>query len=87
METQQGEVCRFSSLSLWLTSVEVMSLISLGDWHIFIQKQQNNILKIYFTFQQMHVLWQKKYGHRKFKRLVTKFPKLLTSSGDYDNNR
>lgn len=60
METQQGEVCRFCLLSLLLTSVEVMSSISLGEGDIFIQEQQNNMLKGYFAFQQMHVLWKKK---------------------------
>lgn len=75
METQQGEVCRFSSLSLWLTSVDVMSSISLGEWDIFIQEQQNNMLKIYFTFQQMHVLWQKKIWPQEIQKTCNQISK------------
>lgn len=55
METQQGEVCRFCWLSL--TSVELMSSIHLGECNIFIQEQQNNMLKVYFAVQHIHILY------------------------------
>lgn len=71
METQQGEVCRFCSLSLLLTSVELMSSISLGEWDIFIQEQQNYMLKVYCTFQEMHIF------HEKKKKIATRTLKAL----------